>query len=310
MKNKILKSGYALIFFAFLLAGCSTNKALSQDQGSITYQTFYNELSPYGNWIDYPGYGNVWSPGNIEDFSPYASNGYWVYSDAGWGWNSLYSWGWAPFHYGRWFYDDMYGWLWVPGYVWSPAWVTWGFIDNDYCWAPLLPDVYAGAQFGSWRAPAFYWNFCSRDHIYDRNLSGVIRRGGHWANDVSRISIINNFSATRHHNQYYSKGPELNDVQKYTTTRIEPVAIRDVQQIKMAKHDGNTLNVYRPSVQRPQPTPSQYRSIQPGKIKPIFHDEQPSIQRRDQEENIRQLPVQRSVEAPSPNRGGTRDNRR
>lgn len=125
--KKLLKFVLPVVIFTFLFSGCATNRAISQgSSGDITYQTFYNDLSPYGTWIDYPGYGNVWNPSGIADFTPYSSNGYWVYSNAGWSWNSGYSWGWAPFHYGRWFYDDNYGWLWVPGYDWSPAWVTWG----------------------------------------------------------------------------------------------------------------------------------------------------------------------------------------
>src|ERR1700761_1436748 len=44
-----------------------------------TDQVFYDELSPYGNWIDYPDYGYVWAPADVgPDFRPYATNGYWV----------------------------------------------------------------------------------------------------------------------------------------------------------------------------------------------------------------------------------------
>ena len=299
--KKLLKFVLPVVIFTFLFSGCATNRAISQgSSGDITYQTFYNDLSPYGTWIDYPGYGNVWNPSGIADFTPYSSNGYWVYSNAGWSWNSGYSWGWAPFHYGRWFYDDNYGWLWVPGYDWSPAWVTWGTFGDDYCWAPLLPDVYVGMQFSSWRAPGFYWNFCSRDYIYDRNLSGFIQRGGTHINDVSRISIIDNFDKTRRHNNYYSKGPNVAEVERYTNRKIEPVSMRDVNKSNMVKHEGNSLNVYRPTVQRPQP--NQFKSVEPEKIKPILHNEQPSTERHTQEQNIHQLPMQRGEMEPG--RGG------
>src|ERR1700749_3701227 len=66
-----------------------------------TNQVFYDELSPYGQWIDYPDYGYVWQPNVDADFRPYETNGYWAYSDYGWTWVSNYSWGWATFHYGR-----------------------------------------------------------------------------------------------------------------------------------------------------------------------------------------------------------------
>ena len=96
------------------------------DRGDVDYQTFYDELSPHGNWVEYPGYGYVWQPSIGNDFRPYSTGGHWVWSDRyEWVWVSDYDWGWAPFHYGRWFHDGRYGWLWVPGYEWSGAWVTW-----------------------------------------------------------------------------------------------------------------------------------------------------------------------------------------
>src|SRR5665213_1919979 len=95
------------------LTGCSpliiTYQPSNSDQPQQAYgdqeqtdQVFYDELSPYGQWIDYPDYGYVWQPNVDQDFRPYDTNGYWVYSDYGWTWVSNYSWGWAPFHYGNW----------------------------------------------------------------------------------------------------------------------------------------------------------------------------------------------------------------
>src|SRR5437588_729802 len=79
-----------------------------QPQGS--YELFYNDLSPYGNWVDYSGYGYVWIPTSAgPSFTPYQSQGYWTMTDYGWTWVSYYAWGWAPFHYGRWGYDNYYG---------------------------------------------------------------------------------------------------------------------------------------------------------------------------------------------------------
>jgi hypothetical protein len=76
----------------------------------VSYDMFYNQLSPYGNWISYPGYGRVWIV-NEPGFRPYYSNGRWVYTNHGWTWASNYNWGWAPFHYGRWGHDPRYGWF-------------------------------------------------------------------------------------------------------------------------------------------------------------------------------------------------------
>ena len=75
-----------------------------QQQSEITYQQFYNDLSPYGNWVNYGNYGYAWVP-SMANFRPYYTNGHWVYTNYGWTWVSNYSWGWAPFHYGRWMND-------------------------------------------------------------------------------------------------------------------------------------------------------------------------------------------------------------
>src|ERR1700752_5287025 len=53
----------------------------------VTFQSFYDQLSPYGQWIEDPDYGYVWLPDVNSDFKPYATNGNWVYTDEGWTWD-------------------------------------------------------------------------------------------------------------------------------------------------------------------------------------------------------------------------------
>ena len=55
---------------------------MEQPADSVTYQQFYDALSPYGHWIDYPGFGYAWSP-DVADFSPYVTNGFWVNTNLG-----------------------------------------------------------------------------------------------------------------------------------------------------------------------------------------------------------------------------------
>jgi len=302
-----LKSGLLLIVITILFSGCADSNTLSQRSinDPVTYQAFYDNLSPYGTWIDYPNYGHVWNPRVEEDFRPYATNGHWAFSDEGWAWASGYTWGWAAFHYGRWLYDDMYGWLWVPGYDWSPAWVTWGAVDNFYCWAPLMPDIDVSLQFGAWRPHSLYWNACSRDHIYDRNLSAFIQKNDHTTSIANRITIINNFNTTKAHNLYYSKGPDVHEVQKYVGRKIDPVYIKEVNKISNVKHSGNTMSVYRPSIQDPKETvaghpqqilePKEYRKAEVAQSRPINSAEQiPVTQRNEQRSNIERLPLHQS----------------
>jgi hypothetical protein len=115
---------------------------------AVTISDFKCQLSPFGQWVDVPGYGLGWRP-NVQDqelgWRPYFNAGHWEYTQAGWFWKSDYSWGQYAFHYGRWLQDARYRWVWTPGYEWAPAWVCWRNCANEgYCgWAPLPP----GARF-------------------------------------------------------------------------------------------------------------------------------------------------------------------
>jgi hypothetical protein len=112
---------------------------------------FYDDLTPYGSWVTVEGVGWCWQPRVVvvnHAWRPYCDGGHWIYTDAGWYWQSDYSWGWAPFHYGRWTLSSRCGWVWVPDTVWGPSWVVWR-TSGDYCgWAPIPPhavfDVHTG----------------------------------------------------------------------------------------------------------------------------------------------------------------------
>src|SRR5689334_22089300 len=106
----------ALLAFTFF----QTPKTSSAKEG-VSFQVFYDDLSPYGQWVNDPYYGYVWVPSMGPDFRPFYTGGHWVYTEYGNMWVSDYPWGWAPFHYGRWVYDDSYGWTWIPGNTWGPA---------------------------------------------------------------------------------------------------------------------------------------------------------------------------------------------
>lgn len=128
-----------------------TRSASTQYVGPGVYGA--EDLDPYGNWVDVPGYGNVWQPVVAEGWAPYRQ-GRWVWEDwYGWTWVSYEPWGWAPYHYGRWFYQPAYGWCWYPGAIgvrhyWSPALVAFfgfgggvgvSFGIGNVGWVPLAP---------------------------------------------------------------------------------------------------------------------------------------------------------------------------
>ena len=106
-------------------------------------QSFDQQLSPYGRWVDTPEYGRVWIPSGLSsDWQPY-SDGRWIDTTYGWTFVAGVPWGWATYHYGRWGWRAGFGWYWVPGYVWGPGWVSWRFVNGYACWSPLGPRGYA-----------------------------------------------------------------------------------------------------------------------------------------------------------------------
>ncbi len=105
------------------------------------YSVFYEELEPYGKWLDVEGYGYAWQPALAarSTWRPY-TDGRWVWSDQGWAWDTPEPFGWACYHYGRWVRMARQGWVWVPGRDWAPAWVSWRSGGDCVGWAPLPPE--------------------------------------------------------------------------------------------------------------------------------------------------------------------------
>jgi len=125
--------------------GLSAEAAQAQVSVNVTIGGFYDELAPYGRWVDC-SYGQCWVPARVAaDWQPY-SNGQWIYTEYGWTWVSNDPWGGNPYHYGTWASIPGYGWSWVPGTVWAPAWVTWSYSNSYIGWAPLPPTVVLGAS--------------------------------------------------------------------------------------------------------------------------------------------------------------------
>ncbi len=242
-----------------------------------TDQVFYDELSPYGTWIDYPDYGYVWVPDAGPDFRPYATNGYWVYSDYGWTWVSNYSWGWAPFHYGRWFHDDYYGWMWQPGSEWAPAWVTWGGYGDYYCWAPIAPHVSTSVAFGGgWTPPAYSWNVVPGRNMTHSNVGNYIERNNSLVvNHITVINNVNNYNNGRPNGNsastrvVYNRGPQIGDVENVTHNRIQPVRVTSNSSPGVQVMANNQLSVYRPAIQvnatgNNRPAPKRVESYRHG----------------------------------------------
>ena len=159
MKSKLL-----LLALAFTPA-LAPLTARAEDE--VSYEFFYDNLSPYGDWVEVGDYGTCWRPRDVDsDWAPY-TDGYWSYTDAGWTWVSYEDFGDITYHYGRWVRTDDVGWCWVPDYEWGPAWVSWRKNDDYVGWAPLPPEARwrPSVGFSVWVdetcdiGPSYY-NFC------------------------------------------------------------------------------------------------------------------------------------------------------
>lgn len=218
-------------------------KVKAQVGVSISYQTFYDELSPYGRWINYANYGSVWVPDAGPDFQPYATNGHWVITEYGNTWVSDYDWGWAPFHYGRWLYDDLYGWVWVPGTEWGPAWVSWRSGGGYYGWAPLGPGVSINVNIN---IPLRHWVFVPQIYITSPRVYTYCVPRARVVNFYKRSNYIRN--VYRHNNQVYVYGPRRDEIERVTRSRVQVHRVDNMDRPGRYDVRDGSVRVYRPEV--------------------------------------------------------------
>ncbi len=262
-----------------------TSKAHAQV--SVGFQVFYDELSPYGSWIENPEYGYVWMPDVEAGFVPYGSNGYWVFTESGWTWVSTYPWGWAPFHYGRWYFDPIYGPMWVPGYEWGPGWVCWRRSEGYYGWAPIEPGISISVAYSNnYYAPNSRWVV-----VRDRDF-GTTNTNNYYVNNsnnttiIKNSTVINNIQIDKSKNVTYNSGPDKKEIEQRVGKPVAPVAIRENTKPGQQLNNNN-LEIYRPRIEKESSTskkavppkvtpnkdvkPDRLRTpqIQPEKVQPV-----------------------------------------
>lgn len=243
-----MKRAIWIISVVLLPAFTSIQKATAQPETSVSFQVFYDNLSPYGRWIEDPSYGNVWVPSVGGDFRPYSSSGHWVMSEYGNMWVSNYSWGWAPFHYGRWTLDSYYGWVWIPDTDWGPAWVSWRSSNDYYGWAPMGPGISLNMSFNNYDPPNDWWVFIPpayihhphwHEHYYGQRGNNIF---------IQHTTIINNTFVDNQHT--YINGPRADEIKKVTHKEVIVYKVGNEKHPGKDFIKGNTVNLYRPSVQK------------------------------------------------------------
>jgi len=236
-----------LSFIIQLFACVPSQRASAQIQVSL--DVFYNELNPYGRWVSHPLHGRIWYPSVHADFTPYGTDGYWAYTDAGWTWISDFSWGWAPFHYGRWSFDVSLGWGWIPDTEWGPGWVVWRRAQGFYGWAPIGPGIGIDFAYSSgYNIPGNYWHFI-RDQDFGRRDIHHYYIGPENIQGVFHASApIHNFHNDAIIHSKYNKGPVRNEVERVAGRPLGDIYIRESMK-PIQSLENNRLDLYRPHFQ-------------------------------------------------------------
>lgn len=237
---------------------------------------YYDELSPYGDWVDDTQYGAAWCPRHVgSDWRPY-SDGRWVDSEYGWTWASDEPFGWATYHYGRWAFDPRYGWIWVPGTVWAPAWVSWQYGGGYVGWAPLPPqvgfDFGVGIRLGGLSLSAVIQ---PRDYLFVSERGFLEPRVGRYAvprvrnqelwrraRNVTNYTVVNN--------RVINRGINVDNIERATRRRVPRYRVSEVNNRGSIGVSRDQLRVYRPSntqLRRSQIAVRNDAGVRPGTVR-------------------------------------------
>lgn len=248
----------------------------------VTENYFYSSLAPYGTWLYIEPYGWCWQPTVAvvdRSWRPYLHGGRWVYTSAGWYWQSYYTWGWAPFHYGNWYLSPVCGWVWVPGHVWAPAWVVWRYSDAYCGWAPLPPGcgwhpsfglTYWGSRvsvsFGfhlGWSSFVFcawddWWRPFPHRHCLPPHRSAVV---------FHQTTIINNYYVDKSRNTIVNEGVPPTAMPTRVRQELRKVELADVtpENSRLLRPERAAATYGKLAVYRPQVPPDlKLASAKPG----------------------------------------------
>ena len=260
---KYNRTFWALSLTLLFLFCIPAPKANAQYDNPVTYDDFYQNLAPYGQWIEDPQYGYVWSPNVEGDFRPYYTSGHWVMTEYGNTWVSDYIWGWACFHYGRWTFDNYYGWLWIPGTTWGPAWVSWRYGQGYYGWAPLGPGYQFGPSYAEYTCPNDWWIFIPPQYVYTGNYYHYWNGPRGNSRIIGTTTVINNTYVNN--NVTYVSGPHAAQVQQVTGQPVQVFHVRSSNNMNTRVHN-NEVRMYRPSEVRPTAPNGTERPVPPNVV--------------------------------------------
>jgi hypothetical protein len=284
--------GLALIGLLALVCSPVSAQSYSQSPSGVQVDvgTFYDDLAPYGEWVEMPDYGWSWAPRVERGWRPY-TRGQWVMTDDGWFWDSDEPFGWATYHYGRWVNDAYYGWVWVPGTEWAPAWVSWRHGNGYTGWAPLPPRATWRAHFGLSVGGLEIDAFIGADDyafVQDRAFvdRGVYQQVLPLVQNVTIINVTNNVTNyTVANDRVFNGGVGVAIVERAVGRSVPRARTVDVDRANAPRNGrAGEIAIFRPEVRAaPERRPAQGRSLVKGEQPPPL-----LVERRRQLEQERQ----------------------
>lgn len=281
----------------------------AQTETAVSLNFFYDNLSPYGSWIEVGDYGYCFQPQvavQNADWRPY-SDGYWAYTEDGWTWVSYEDFGWATYHYGRWTRLADYGWVWVPGYEWGPAWVSWREGGDYIGWAPLPPraePIYEGRAISGHVDLEFdigplYYNFVNVRYIGEPVLRSRLLPPQQNVTIIQNTYNITNI--TYRNSTVYNYGPDYHRINSYSERPIQRLSIQrenapgNANGHNFNRVNGNRLLVVAPKVEKPKGkiAPKQVKAtVKKPNIENGWHGiaDRQKLQARMKKENAKDIP--------------------
>jgi hypothetical protein len=251
----------SFVLAATIFFGTAIPAARAAVQVSLDF--FHDSLESHGDWREVGDYGYCWQPRDVDrDWRPY-SDGHWVYTDAGWTWDSDEPYSWAVYHYGRWARVDRIGWVWVPGTDWGPAWVSWRRSPRHVGWAPLPPEArftrsvgFGGRVDADFDIGPTNYNFVEVRNFGAPRLRAVIVQPRenitiiNQTTNITRIKYVNNV--------VYNEGPQYDVISRETAQPIRRLKLQrredldfDPRKVRgeqlRARVEGDSLQVVAPT---------------------------------------------------------------
>ena len=283
-----------------------------------TLDLFYDQLDPFGDWIEVEGYGFVFQPTVAlkQGWRPYV-DGAWVRTDHGWAWKSNEPFGWATYHYGRWIRLNKRGWGWVPDSEWAPAWVAWRWNETFVGWAPLPPEAYSPNGFNS--AVDEYYDIGAGSYVFvglreflgGNSYVGRLvepERNAHLVHDTANVTNIS-YQQVNQQTVVVNEGPSFAVI---SAAAAEPVPTLRIQRIEAGAppHEpppitaAGVLSIFAPALLHEMHSkPKAVKSREPRDVNRGWRDIDADMQARIRERNAveaRQIEERQRAGLPAP----------